>query len=835
MKMNNIKEYIRLCLVEELNEEVALKSIEKEIKKLNEKKHIAQAKIAYRLIKSLQNTKEKRSSWKDFGANLRQYILFFNEKVILSKKLANNLSEYMIDLKLTNNDGIINASYGYPRWFKYNNDLNDMYNFQQRKENIKSIGDTTLYKNTGYTCYNSLSQKVAIYKSLELNGGETLLVSLPTGEGKSLVGQIPILENIDYKKTSIVIVPTVALAIDQENSSKKYFIDSKYKPKSYHSGLSIEEKNNIIKQIKLGLLPILYISPEAILNKTMYNAILEAAENNNIEYFIIDESHIVLDWGESFRTEFQFLTLLQKRILEKTNGNLKTILLSATLSNDATETLRRLFSDGDNFIQVRGDSLRNELMIWTDNSKSKKEREYKIIDIINSLPRPLIIYVNKKEDAIKWKKKIEENKYSSIELFTGYTPTEKRKEILDKWQQDDIDIIVATSAFGMGVDKDNVRAVIHACIPENINRYYQEIGRAGRDGFPAVCLLSTVAIEDINDVYELTKGVVLTTEKIIDRWEGMIKGTYHSQSGNELWIDLYNSRPSNLQDKRKSKANANWNKYVLLFMLRLNFIDIIDINIDIANKLFDVKVRIIDFELSNNRDLLIKKVNELREIERQEVNYEIEAMKFIAFESKDNCINQEISMVYSEAECICGGCPSCRNDHLEPDMAEVNIRVRLQNNYNENEDVVYSKIYGNIKRYLSYNRELYVQYNNEASLKDIIEKLANGGVKNIIISDDMSEKYCDIISSINLSNKKKYCIYTYKEILYNSLIDILDNTIALIYSYDCESMYKMSKDILNNISSNKVIHIAEFDLFIKSENKKLEYLIDGITININLL
>nr|WP_296106508.1 DEAD/DEAH box helicase [uncultured Terrisporobacter sp.] len=833
--MNSIKEYTRLCLIEKLKEEEVLKNIKKEIKILNNKKEIAKAKVAYRLIKSLQNTKRNKSSWKDFGSNLRQYILFFNEKVTLSQNIVDRLNKYMIDLRLTNNDGVINASYGYPQWFKYNNDLDDMYNFQERKENIKSIGDATLYKNTGYIAYNSLSQKVAIYKSLELEGGQTLLVSLPTGGGKSLVGLLPILENRGHKKTSIVIVPTVALAIDQENSSKKYFEGSKYKPKSYHSGLSGEEKVRIIKQVKSGLLPILYISPEAILNNTMYNAVLEASENDKIEYFIIDESHIVSDWGESFRTEFQFLTLLQKKMLEKTNGNLKTILLSATLSEDATETLRRLFSDGDNFIQVRGDSLRNELMIWTDNSNSKKEREYKIIDIIDSLPRPLIIYVNKKLDASKWKEKIEESGYKSIEVFTGDTPMEKRKEILDKWDEEDIDIIVATSAFGMGVDKDNVRAVIHTCIPESINRYYQEIGRAGRDGFPSVCLLSTVSIDDLNDVHELTKGAVLTTEKIVDRWEGMIKGTYHSQSGNELWIDLYNSRPSNLQNERKSHTNADWNKYVLLFMVRLNFIDIIDMNMDITNKVFDVKVRIIDFELSNNRDLLIEKVNELREVERDVVNYEIEAMKFIAFESKDDCINQEISMVYREAECICGGCPSCRNNHLEPGMAEVNIRVRSQNDYNENEDVVYSKIYGNIKRYLSYDRELYVQYDNGTSLKDIIEKLSNGGVKNIIISNDMAGKYGDIIKSINLSNDKRYCIYTYEEIMYNSLIDILDNTTALIYSEDCESMYKMSKDILNNSSSNKVIHVAEFNLFIQSENKKLEYIIDGITINMNLI
>lgn len=831
--MNNMKKYVRLCLIEEIKVEIALKRIKEESKKLTNKKDIAMGKVAYRLVKSLYNAKINKSSWKDFGANLRQYILFFNEKIAVSPKIVGDLSKYMIDLRLINNEGVINTSYSYPSWFEYKNDLDDMYNFQERKENITSIGDVVLYDKTGYTSYNSLSQKVAIYKSLELKGGQTLLVSLPTGGGKSLVGQMPILTNLEHKKTSIIIVPTVALSIDQENSSKKYFENSKYKPRSYHSGLRSEEKVSIINQVKNGLLPILYISPEAILNKNMYNAILEASESDKIEYFIIDESHIVLDWGESFRTEFQFLTLLQQKMLEKTNGNLKTILLSATLSDEATETLRRLFSNGDNFIQVRGDSLRNELMIWTDNSKSKKEREYKIIDIIDCLPRPIIMYVNKRADANKWKEKIVDSGYKSVEVFTGDTSMEKREEILNKWEEEDIDIIVATSAFGMGVDKDNVRAIIHTCIPESINRYYQEIGRSGRDGFPAIGLLSTVINEDLSDVYELTKGAVLTTEKIIDRWEGMLKGTYYLQNGNELWVDLYKSRPSNIDNERKTHANADWNKYVLLFMLRLNFIEIIDMNIDIADKKFDVKIKIIDFELSNNKELLIQKVNELREIEREEVNYEIEAMKFIAFESEDECISQELLNIYREAEYVCGGCPNCRNNDLEAGMAESNIRIITEQDNYISEDIVYNTLCNNIKRYLSYDRELYIQHDDELQLKDIIEKLVNGGVKNIIISNEDVEGYLKIVKSINIPSDKRYCIYTYEEIKYNSLVHILDGVTALIYNNDIEEMYHISRDILGNNPSNKIIHVADYDLYIESENKKLEHLIDGITLSAN--
>lgn len=833
--MDSIKNITQLCLLEDISVDEALEFIKDKMNTLNSKRDKAKSKVAYRTINSLRNTKNKKASWKDFCSNLRQYIMFFNEKVEISDNILINIREYIDEFKMISSGGTINAINSYPNWFTYSEELQHMYNFQDRKEDIQSIGDSLLYNLTGYTQYNSLSQKLSVKKAIQLKGGETLLVSLPTGGGKSLVGQIPTLINKNKRKTSIVIVPTIALAIDQEKSSIKLFKEGETHPRSYHSGMSSDEKREVLNQIKEGTLPILYVSPEAILNKYLYNVVLEAAENDIIEYFIIDESHIVLDWGTSFRPEFQFLSLLRKKLIEKTNNKIKTILLSATLSDEATITLKNLFSENDNFIQVRGDSLRNELMTWIDISKNKLEREKKILEITNLLPRPMIIYVNKKSDAIKWRDKFIENGYKSINIFTGDTPAEERESIIKEWDDENIDIIVATSAFGMGVDKDNVRVVLHVCIPESINRYYQEIGRAGRDGYPSICLLSSVKNEDLNDVYELTKGNVATTQNIINRWNGIINNIHHFQNGNEIWINLYESKPEHLKYDKTGSMNADWNKYVLLFMLRLNFIELVDIDIDFINNKFNVLIRITDLNLYNNNELLYKNIEKLREQERKIVNYEIESMKDLATKPEEECLNYKILDVYREAEYVCGGCPNCRIEERESGICTTNIRIKKDKYSYIDDEEVYKTLSGSIRRYLGYNRELYIRYEGSIDNIYIVSELINCGVKNIVIPDSLKKIYIDIIPTLTIKKDKIYNVFTYSEIYENTLEEELDYTTTLIYNENEEEMYSLSQYILQYNTSNKVIHLAKSNLEIKSQGKKLEDLIEGNTISINVI
>ena len=142
-----------------------------------------------------------------------------------------------------------------------------------------------------------------------------------------------------------------------------------------------------------------FISPEAILADGFSNVLLEAAKCGKLSTIVIDEAHIIEDWGSSFRPEFQFLAPFRRRIMEASDNQIRTILLSATLTKETTTLLKELFSEPGHFIEVRGDALRPEVMFWLDCSSIEQERKEKIMEIVPLLPRPIILYVTRPEKS----------------------------------------------------------------------------------------------------------------------------------------------------------------------------------------------------------------------------------------------------------------------------------------------------------------------------------------------------------------------------------------------------------------------------------------------------
>src|ERR1700690_3251735 len=181
--------------------------------------------------------------------------------------------------------------------------------------------------------YLSQSQKTIVHAALNMAAGSTLLACLPTGGGKSLISLIPAFFYTtggtssgahEQSGITIVVVPTVSLALDQTASAIRYFkhaIDDEHKPKVFSGETSLDNKKKIIDGVKKGNIPILFTSPEAILNNPrFFHAILEAARDNRMNYLVIDEAHIVQDWGSSFRPEFQFLSPFRKNLLKVSKG-----------------------------------------------------------------------------------------------------------------------------------------------------------------------------------------------------------------------------------------------------------------------------------------------------------------------------------------------------------------------------------------------------------------------------------------------------------------------------------------------------------------------------------
>lgn len=149
-----------------------------------------------------------------------------------------------------------------------------------------------------------------------------------------------------------------------------------------------------------------------------------------------------------------------------------------------------------------------------------KKLEKRLLEAVYHLPHPLIIYGTKVKDVENWKRELTRAGFKRCDLMTGKSTTQQREQLIEKWREGKIDIVVATSAFGLGIDQSDVRAVIHVCIPETIDRFYQEVGRGGRDG-KACMSLTLYTTEDFNVARGLNEKSTITIERGLQRWESM--------------------------------------------------------------------------------------------------------------------------------------------------------------------------------------------------------------------------------------------------------------------------------------------------------------------------
>lgn len=192
--------------------------------------------------------------------------------------------------------------------------------------------------------------------------------------------------------------------------------------------------------------------------------------------------------GCIFQTRLSDLFDYFEKWKRKSDDFIRTFLLSATLSDDVVDTLFALFGSEGKNAQVRCDALRQEPRFYFHSAKSKKEQDDKTIEAIKLLPKPMVVYVLEPREAKDLQKKLRQVGYKNIPVFTGETKEADRDIVLTGWKNHDFDVVLATSAFGIGVDKPDVRTIIHACCPENLSRFYQEVGRGGRDRLPSLSL-----------------------------------------------------------------------------------------------------------------------------------------------------------------------------------------------------------------------------------------------------------------------------------------------------------------------------------------------------------
>jgi superfamily II DNA/RNA helicase len=436
--------------------------------------------------------------------------------------------------------------------------------------------------------YRTLAQREAVRAALLAPPGSTLVVQLPTGSGKSLCGyMIGMLGGeTDARGLTVIIVPTDALNLDQEQKITN-FLNHRC---AYRGAAGAAERAGFHQRIRANQQRLLFTSPEAFC-QSLRDSLQYAAERGWLRALIIDEAHMVDAWGDAFRPEFQEIPGIRRlwlRSCPKAQPAFATVLMSATLTPACIGLLKQLFAPGPNssFVAVRDLHLRPEPEFWFARCESQEERTSRLLEALRHAPRPLLVYTSLKKPrdwgrgpvaaARTYYELLRVHGFARVGLFDGDTPPKRRDAIVRDWAADKLDIVVATAAFGLGVDKPDVRAVLHCCIPESLDRFYQEVGRGGRDGSACTSLvLFTDA--DREAARRLSGQRNITLKYGWPRWERMMmrRDPLRKSLDDERWRLNVAAVPGYRSLKtRQSKANLQWNVRTLLLMARAGLIDL---------------------------------------------------------------------------------------------------------------------------------------------------------------------------------------------------------------------------------------------------------------------
>ena len=537
----------------------------------------------------------------------------------------------------------------------------------------------------GHETYQSVGQREAVRAILTAPPKATLVVNLPTGSGKSLCAHLPAQLKSDPVGVTIVVVPTVALAIDQERAFREK-TGTNYAT-AYYSDSSVdgqERRDEIRDRIRQGTQSIVFTSPEGLI-ESLSHSVYQAARQGFLRYFIIDEAHIVEQWGDEFRPEFQELAGLRRDLLRL--ASFPTLLLTATVTESCLDTLETLFGQPGPFKVVSSVQLRPEPAYWFAWCSSWEERQQRLIEALHNLPRPLIIYGSKVADVDRWHSELQRAGFKRIAKMTGNSSQQDRQGLLEAWRKRQIDVVVATSAFGLGVDLPDVRAVIHVCIPETIDRFYQEVGRGGRDG-KATLSLTLYTQADYEVAFNLSEITYITSERGRSRWEEMFAQKSSLPDG-RFQVPVNILPPYNLDLDSASIRNQDWNIRTLTLMSRAGLLEIDAepppqrTNFDseeVYKKALEYYRSLRAVRILNDAHLYPETWHQLVEPARnQRQQWADRSLKLMreALQTR-RCISEIFSEAYSiparesprrsrvHVERSCGGCPVCRKQGVEP-------------------------------------------------------------------------------------------------------------------------------------------------------------------------
>jgi ATP-dependent DNA helicase RecQ len=349
--------------------------------------------------------------------------------------------------------------------------------------------------------------------------GKSILAVFPTGGGKSITFQVPaLMSGQNERGLTVVISPLQSLMKDQvDNLEKKGITDSA----TINGLLDPVERAKSMDRVENGLVSILYIAPESLRSKTIERLLL----GRNVVRFVVDEAHCFSSWGHDFRVDYQYIGDFIKLLQEKKNlsESIPVSCFTATAKQNVIEDIRDYFKEKlDLDLELFTASVSRKNLHYRVIPKEDDEKYQMVRDLIDQKNCPTIVYVSRTKRAYEIAQRLASDGVLA-RPYHGKMDAKDKTTNQNAFIAGDIDVIVATSAFGMGVDKDNVGMVIHYDISDSLENYVQEAGRAGRDQrFEADCYV-LFSEEDLSKHFVLLNQTKLSIKEIQQVWRA-IKG-----------------------------------------------------------------------------------------------------------------------------------------------------------------------------------------------------------------------------------------------------------------------------------------------------------------------
>ena len=352
--------------------------------------------------------------------------------------------------------------------------------------------------------------------------GESLLAVFPTGGGKSMTFQLPaLIAGTQVGALTVVISPIVALMKDQVDvlEKRRQIGDAAY----INSMLSPAERKDVIEKVSNGEKNILYISPESLRSNTTFNLL----KHRRVERIVVDEAHCFSGWGHDFRVDYLYLADFLKDLQKDKNleNPIPVSCFTATAKQSVVDDICNYFKERLNLELVKyiSPAKRTNLTYKViESSEAPNERRKQLVNVLREYNGPKIIYASKVKTTESLAEELYNRGFASA-CYNGKMESEKKMTIQDQFQNGEVDTMVATTAFGMGVDKDNVELVAHYEISSTLENYVQEAGRAGRDPNLQAHCVALFNPKDLDTNFQILQQSKLSAQEIAAVWRVLKK------------------------------------------------------------------------------------------------------------------------------------------------------------------------------------------------------------------------------------------------------------------------------------------------------------------------